>query len=639
MRVDNADNNVLETFGSDYQGRCVVRRGFRGEKFVATFKFKWNGSSSTSPGFLVRWLNPGDWVAVCVKSSDGKARLDRRKDDGVVTNLATGANALSLTSGTWYSAKVVVDDDPNNSALQRLRFYVDANANGFGDDAASLDTTAVDDDFSAGYCGLFRSNLYADTQQFDDFKLGIDNSSPKDGDFDDAGDELVIDDNFNSTTTSLTYDDNGNLTDDGVFKYVYDAWNRLVKVTWRIKASPSTVATYAYDGRYRRISKAITNSGVEYWPNDGGNTTLHFYYDRSAFLIEARNGSDRTVAQYGREVDCDPGKTLFVDVNGDSSGNDTDPDTTAGGESAYADKRYYFHFDRGRRVVALTEYVPSGGSGVAGRVVERFGGGLWAESIRGDSGSGESGSSAGQRVGWQPQSSGRGGLGGVPCEPHGGHRSVAGRKQSGHCIPAPNIDCWPVPDPWPNPWPSPAPEPIPGPLPTPIPMGPCFNPCPDPGPVPGPSPEPTPAPTPGPITPTCTIEFRCWMRAHCQIEIVRSAGGTGDCGCGPGPCIDRWRTIQCFPGGCVNCTFVAGQPSSYGTLVTSVTLPESACVCLRAHCSGYPNYSCWAGAISNSTTGLACLNNKCALGIVVGPPGYPGWFPAGTTPRPCPPGY
>ncbi|MFO0839721.1 MAG: RHS repeat-associated core domain-containing protein [Phycisphaerae bacterium] len=362
-----------------------MRRGFRGEKFVATFKFKWNGSSSTSPGFLVRWLNPGDWVAVYVKSSDGKARLDRRKDDGVVTNLATAANALSLTSGTWYGAKVVVDDDLGNSALQRLRLYVDANANGFGDDAASLDTTAVDDDFSAGYCGLFRSNLYADTQQFDDFKLGIDNSSPRDGDFDDAGDEIVIDDNFNSTTTNLAYDDNGNLTDDGVFKYVYDAWNRLVKVTWRIKSSPSNVAVYSYDGANRRVSKVVSNSGVEYVANDGGNTTINFFYGDSLggasatrfgmttpwSIYEERNGSNQSVRQYAwgtQYVD----EILWIDLNAEPAvSNDSDPDTTGGGESAYADKRFFCSQDRNWNVVALTEYVPSGASGASGRVVER----------------------------------------------------------------------------------------------------------------------------------------------------------------------------------------------------------------------------------------------------------------------------
>jgi hypothetical protein len=47
------------------------------------------------------------WLAVFVRSSDGKAVLQRRKDDATATTAATSASALSLTSGNWYTAKVV----------------------------------------------------------------------------------------------------------------------------------------------------------------------------------------------------------------------------------------------------------------------------------------------------------------------------------------------------------------------------------------------------------------------------------------------------------------------------------------------------------------------------------------------------
>jgi YD repeat-containing protein len=36
---------------------------------------------------------------------------------------------------------------------------------------------------------------------------------------------------FGSTAITPSHDDNGNLTDDGTYKYTYDAWNRLVKAT------------------------------------------------------------------------------------------------------------------------------------------------------------------------------------------------------------------------------------------------------------------------------------------------------------------------------------------------------------------------------------------------------------------------
>jgi hypothetical protein len=94
LRVDSSDNNVLETYGSCDGWRTIVRRGFRADKYVATYKFKW--STPCKPGFLVRWLDPGNSLRIQVRSTDGKAQLARRKDDGNISALATSASALSL---------------------------------------------------------------------------------------------------------------------------------------------------------------------------------------------------------------------------------------------------------------------------------------------------------------------------------------------------------------------------------------------------------------------------------------------------------------------------------------------------------------------------------------------------------------
>ena len=146
---------------------------------------------------------------------------------------------------------------------------------------------------------------------------------------DDAIDDTQVSDNFDSNSFNLAYDNNGNLTDDGVYLYVYDAWNRLVKVTRR--PSPYTVvATYAYDAANRRTKKVVSNCGVEVVPNDGGNTTVHFYYgspspDRQGGVpwnvLETRNGSDQTTWQYvwgTQYVD----ELILADKNGDGSGNE-----------------------------------------------------------------------------------------------------------------------------------------------------------------------------------------------------------------------------------------------------------------------------------------------------------------------------
>jgi hypothetical protein len=52
-----------------------------------------------------RQISDTGWLAIELKSTDGKAYLVQRKDDAKTTNLAVSGSALSLSSGTWYSSK------------------------------------------------------------------------------------------------------------------------------------------------------------------------------------------------------------------------------------------------------------------------------------------------------------------------------------------------------------------------------------------------------------------------------------------------------------------------------------------------------------------------------------------------------
>ena len=71
----------------------------------------------------------------------------------------------------------------------------------------------------------------------------------------------------------LEYDAAGNLTFDGVFRYTYDAFNRLVKAEKAYRSGSggsgggelrvgSVVCTYAYDGQHRRIGRTVENGGT-----------------------------------------------------------------------------------------------------------------------------------------------------------------------------------------------------------------------------------------------------------------------------------------------------------------------------------------------------------------------------------------
>ena len=153
--------------GSEGQSPVIDALGtLRGDEFVATYKFKWNATSW--PGVVVRWLNPREFLTVWLSPDDGKAYLYRQTADRAEEEfVAVSPSGVSLTSGQWYDAKVVVHDDTLDLASLRqgqvgsqvLDFYVDANQDSdFLDAGEQLfdDEGAIDDNWSAGDPGSLR---------------------------------------------------------------------------------------------------------------------------------------------------------------------------------------------------------------------------------------------------------------------------------------------------------------------------------------------------------------------------------------------------------------------------------------------------------------------------------------------------
>jgi RHS repeat-associated protein len=86
---------------------------------------------------------------------------------------------------------------------------------------------------------------------------------------------------------SLSYDNNGNLTKDCVYTYIYDEENRLMTVT-RISDS-MMVGQYQYDALSRRVQKIANPSGTP--------TTTRYFYD-DARIIEEQDGGAIIQATY-----------------------------------------------------------------------------------------------------------------------------------------------------------------------------------------------------------------------------------------------------------------------------------------------------------------------------------------------------
>ena len=132
------------------------------------------------------------------------------------------------------------------------------------------------------------------TPEFDNVKIGYDNNN--DGDIADAGDDIIWDEDFGSTSTTVSHDHAGNLIDDDDFVYIYDAWNRLVKVRASNDADV-TIQTAEFDARGRRIKKVVTNSGDL-------DATVVYLYDGVAAgasasrIIETRDGSGNLYQQF-----------------------------------------------------------------------------------------------------------------------------------------------------------------------------------------------------------------------------------------------------------------------------------------------------------------------------------------------------
>lgn len=186
-------------------------------------------------------------------------------------------------------------------------------------------------------------------------------------------DDTVVSDDFADTVLTLTQDNNGNLTSDGLYDYVYDAWNRLVEVQYADgdPCSPVPFVTYTYDGLNRRIIKDVNyNAGVGIVHrsdlNEAGAAVLdpaeiqagahteHDYY-AGWRVVEERDGSDVVLAQTVWGIEYIDAPVCRDRNTGDPA---SEPACTDSG-----DERYFYHQDANFRVVAL--------SNEDGEVVER----------------------------------------------------------------------------------------------------------------------------------------------------------------------------------------------------------------------------------------------------------------------------
>ncbi|MBI4718682.1 MAG: hypothetical protein HY763_12815 [Planctomycetes bacterium] len=124
-------------------------------------------------------------------------------------------------------------------------------------------------------------------------RIGYDTQGDREGslkgddDLDDAGDDAVINETFGGTRTSVSYEHAGKLIDDGQFVYVYDSWDRMLRVGSANDADV-VIQTAEYDGTGRRRQEVVSNSGAR-------EKTGIYLYEEGWRIAQINDGSGNTV--------------------------------------------------------------------------------------------------------------------------------------------------------------------------------------------------------------------------------------------------------------------------------------------------------------------------------------------------------
>ena len=138
-------------------------------------------------------------------------------------------------------------------------------------------------------------------------------------------------------------------TDDGIYQYAYDAWNRLVEVRRHTTDAPPgspqrMVATYRYDGLGHRIYKKVANSGDK-------DREEYYYYNQKWQLLEIDDAGDRARQQFVWGTNyIDEAVCMDVDT-------DTNPEAEGYGDctDSGGSRHFFYMQDASWNVTAMRE--------------------------------------------------------------------------------------------------------------------------------------------------------------------------------------------------------------------------------------------------------------------------------------------
>jgi len=215
--------------------RNPIIEGFSDDFYMIQADVALNGGSYAD--IWVRFIDINNGYRVRL-TSGGSITLDK-----MVNGDFTLLQNDTYTTGSTVAVKVKIYLDGSD---ERFKVWV----------GGALEINTTDSTHAAGGVALS-----GDKARFNNLEIGYDDND--DDDIDDAGDDIVRDEDYDSPTGATTthHDHAGNLIDNGMFRYVYDAWNRLVKVQSSEDSGATTFQEAEFDGTGRRMKKVVTNSG------------------------------------------------------------------------------------------------------------------------------------------------------------------------------------------------------------------------------------------------------------------------------------------------------------------------------------------------------------------------------------------
>jgi len=239
------------------RGGEAIITGFNDDDYMVQADVKMN--SGTDADLWVRYTDSNNGYKITLTSGGGIS----------LSSYDRGQGSATFSTGYTPAASVAVKIKVSGNSIQA---WVDG----------TLKINTTDSTHAAGAAALS-----GDQPKFDNVKVGYDQNA--DDDIDDVGDWVVRNFTFAGTSVTVSHDHAGNMIDDGTFVYVYDAWNRLVKVR-ASSDSNVTIQTAEFDATGRRMKKVVTNSG------ELDATTVYLYDGQK--IIETRNGSAAVVQQF-----------------------------------------------------------------------------------------------------------------------------------------------------------------------------------------------------------------------------------------------------------------------------------------------------------------------------------------------------